>query len=382
MINDITTEPVIVGIDPGTTSAVVVLDLDHTVKGYESAKNFSKDQIIEFIVSHGKPLLIATDVAAMPSLVEGIASNMGARTFSPNDDLKASYKERLTDQLSVQVPDTHTMDAAAAAEYAYREYKDKLDTILQKADDAGLPRAAQYDVVELVMHGELSTQAAINEVEKSNTPDDTGDNTDDTPGSQDWQQIAAQRQQQIEQLTDKVAHLEEYKETLDQLLDEAEQKGTATVDEQALRKRNHEINRLRSELEEKTAAVQRLKQRNEALQDAVARISDQDWIHVPQVPSLSQTAADIVYCDAYSGGPVSDTVDVVVTESGATDAYKSLESQGITVVERAALNRQVDVMDGYVVPPEELRQAISAADDASERFKEWLDAYRKRQTTS
>jgi hypothetical protein len=99
------------------------------------------------------------------------------------------------------------------------------------------------------------------------------------------------------------------------------------------------------------------------------------------VDDLDRTETDIVYCDTYGGGAVSDTVDVVITADGSP-AYTALQDRGITVVKRGDLEQCVDIDDGYVVAPDELQQAISAADDASERFMEWLETYRKRQTTS
>lgn len=381
MVNGITKTPVIVGIDPGTTSAVAVLDIEHALKGTKSAKNFSKDQIIEFIISHGKPLIIATDVQHAPTLIQDIASNMGAMTFVPNEDLKSQYKEELTEQFTLQNRDTHLMDAAAAAEYAYREYESKIKRVLQKAENSGLDRSSQYDVVELVLNGEFSTRSAIREVKKSEKNPDNSDNTEQR-SQQDWKRIAGKRKQQIDQLTDKVEQLEEHAQTLEHRISEKEQDSGISEDE--LRKRNRVINRLRSELDEKDTALSRLERENQALETAVRRITDHDWMHVPKVENAAQATDDIVYCDTYTGGAVNSTLDTVLTTTAAknSDAYKSLEEKGVNIVAVSEITEPIELEQGYVVHPDDLQNAISTVDDESERFLEWLDAYKKRQTTS
>lgn len=382
MVNGITTEPVIVGIDPGTTSAVAVLGLDNDLKGYKSAKNFSKDQIIQFIISHGKPLIIATDVANVPSLIDGIASNMGATLYAPNEDLKARYKEELTGRFPIQGEDTHTMDAAAAAAYAYREYEDKLASIREKAADAGLDREARFDVVELVFNGSLSTQAAIREVKKGGT--ETNREKQERSNNKDWKRIAEKRKQQIDRLQDKVERLEEYKDMLEEQLADAEEVNENAVDEEELRERNRVINRLRSELSETKTALETAQEENEVLDTALDRVLHHNWTYVPKVNGLQSVSHDIVYCDTYDGGTVSNSIDTILTTRTVQDsgAYKSLAENGISIVDVSTLPEALDVEHGYVVPPDELHSTVSTTDDESERFLEWLETYKKRQTTS
>lgn len=373
------TELTIVGIDPGTTSAVAVLDLDGNLVNVKSAKNFSKDQIIQFIVSTGKPLVIGTDVSNSPSLIEDIASNMGAERCVPSDDLQASYKEQLTGRFDLGRTDAHTTDATAAAEYAYREYADKLRRIQDRAETAGLQKQQVRDVIELVLKQGMATSQAVTEVKKSIDAEDVGDageNEHTGVPPEQWKRIAEKRQQRINLLTDKIAHLEEYVQTLET---GAKKHESSEVDDEALKERNRVIRELRAELDERNARVEELTSKNEALQQAINKIVYEDWTHISQVDDLGSTAEDIVYCDTYRGGDVSNTVDVVVTTPTLkqTPPYQSLQERGIQVVAHASLTEPIDLEQGYVIDQDELVDVI----DGSERFMEWLESYRKRQTS-
>ncbi len=377
MISGITTgskDLRIIGIDPGTTSAVAVLDLDGELVGYRSAKNFSKDQIIQFIVSHGPPLIIGSDVSPIPSLIEDVASNMGAVRSVPSEDLQASYKDRLTDRFDAGRMDAHTTDALAAAEYAYREFGDTIDTLRERAEQAELDAAQTRTVIEQVLKQGVSTAAAINNVQKNEQSDepDTPDDTGEPRSQQDWKPIAEKRKEKIDLLEDKITHLEEYIRMLEN--DTGTDPG---VSQDELKRRNREINTLRSKVEEKQSRIEQLQGQNQALQRALHRVLEHNWLHVPRVDSLQQTEEDIVYCDTYSGGEVSNTVDTVVTTSSLqqTAPYQSLQEKGIDVISLSTLDDPVQLDAGYVVDPE---QALRTGE--SEKFMEWLESYRKRQT--
>jgi len=60
----------IVGIDPGTTVGVAMLDLDGNTVDVFSAKNYSVSDTIRRIISRGKPLVVASDVTPTPSMVK------------------------------------------------------------------------------------------------------------------------------------------------------------------------------------------------------------------------------------------------------------------------------------------------------------------------
>ncbi len=371
-----TTELRIVGIDPGTTSAVAVLDLDGNLVAYKSSKNFSKDQIIQFIISNGKPLIIGTDVSPIPSLIEGIASNMGAIPCVPPDDLQAAYKDRLTAPFDIGSVDAHTEDALAAAEYAYREYGDQLDDLRDRAEDAGLDAKEVQEVIDHVINEGISAGnaiTAVQDMEDTDTEPDRG--TENSADAQQWRQIAEQRKDKINRLEEKITRLENHVQTLREQDDHDTADTPVGADE--LKQRNRRINTLRSDLAEKKTAIQTLREQNQDLRTALQHVLHDGWMYIPKSTSLADTDADIVYSDTYSGGQISNTVDTVVTTASRTETrqYQELAERGIQVIALSDLQNPVELEDGYVVNQEEVLRT-----GESEEFTEWLDSYRKRQT--
>lgn len=122
----------IVGIDPGSTSAVAAVDLDGEIEFLESGKNFPPSEIIERIVKVGRPVVIASDKGKTPSTVEDISSSLGTELFEPEEDLDSERKRELG-----KGANSHEKDAVASAFYAYNslqreirkieKYEEKLD---------------------------------------------------------------------------------------------------------------------------------------------------------------------------------------------------------------------------------------------------------------
>ncbi|PSG99808.1 MAG: hypothetical protein BRC28_02755 [Nanohaloarchaea archaeon SW_4_43_9] len=88
-------KPLIIGIDPGNTSAVAALDLNGETEFLISRKEFSHHEIIRIIVENGYPLVIAADREEIPSTVNKIASSLGAKKFTPENDLSRRRKDKL-----------------------------------------------------------------------------------------------------------------------------------------------------------------------------------------------------------------------------------------------------------------------------------------------
>ncbi len=60
---------IIVGIDPGTTVGLPMLDLHGEICALYSSKDMSIDDIVERIIGEGLPVIIATDVETLPQTV-------------------------------------------------------------------------------------------------------------------------------------------------------------------------------------------------------------------------------------------------------------------------------------------------------------------------
>ena len=133
-------KPLIIGVDPGSTSAVAGIDLEGELQLLESGKNFPPHEIIEKIVEAGKPVVITSDKAKMPSKVDKIASSMGAETYVPDEDLGQEKKKELG-----QGDNSHEMDAVASAVNAYNNMQREIRKIEKYSERLEEERAVIAD---------------------------------------------------------------------------------------------------------------------------------------------------------------------------------------------------------------------------------------------
>src|SRR3989338_9246374 len=117
----------IVGIDPGTTTAYAVLDIEGNLMHLNSSKQLDLKLLISDIIKLGKVVLVGTDKANVPRLVEAFATKVGARIVSPKEDLKVNEKRDMTHNLNFN--DEHQGDALASALFACKSTKALLDKI-------------------------------------------------------------------------------------------------------------------------------------------------------------------------------------------------------------------------------------------------------------
>ncbi len=122
-------KPLIVGIDPGNTSAVAAFNLNGDLELLESKKEFSNDEIITQLISTGKTVVVASDKKNIPSKADKVARSLGARKFEPLKDLSAERKEKIG-----KGDNSHEVDAYASALYAYNSLNSEIRKIKRYAD--------------------------------------------------------------------------------------------------------------------------------------------------------------------------------------------------------------------------------------------------------
>ncbi|HEU17531.1 MAG TPA: DUF460 domain-containing protein, partial [Methanolinea sp.] len=120
----------IVGIDPGTTTAIAALDLDGNLLHLSSSRQTSMSDVIEVLYTIGKPLVIASDVHDMPFSVEKIRRAFNGVAHSPKQDMSVETKLELASRFPYQ--NDHERDALAAALDAYRSYKNKFQNLARR----------------------------------------------------------------------------------------------------------------------------------------------------------------------------------------------------------------------------------------------------------
>ena len=126
---------VIVGIDPGTTTAVAMVDLNGNLLDVKSKKGWSCGEIIDYITSVGKPVVVATDKSNPPELVLKLKASFNAVLWTPKEDMSVEKKRQITSGYCYL--NDHERDAIAVAISAYNTFKNKIRNI-EKRVPAGL----------------------------------------------------------------------------------------------------------------------------------------------------------------------------------------------------------------------------------------------------
>jgi len=149
----------IVGIDPGTTVGLAMLDLDGNTVDVFSSKNYSVSDTIRRIISRGKPLVVASDVTPTPSMVKKVSNVFSSHVHELNDCLTVEEKFALTKGEGYEYKNVHERDALAACVNAFKNYKKKFAQVQKKTP----PGVDVEEVKAMVIKGE-SISAAIEQL--------------------------------------------------------------------------------------------------------------------------------------------------------------------------------------------------------------------------
>jgi predicted RNase H-like nuclease (RuvC/YqgF family) len=120
----------IVGIDPGTTTAVAAVDLDGNLLHLASSRQMSMGDVVESLYRVGKPIIVASDVQEMPYSVEKIRRAFSAVSYTPKQDVSVETKIELT--ASFPYMNDHERDALSAALDAYRQYRHRFQNLIKR----------------------------------------------------------------------------------------------------------------------------------------------------------------------------------------------------------------------------------------------------------
>lgn len=149
----------IVGIDPGITSAFCALDLKGTLVKAFSSKRMGLENLISELSEVGTPIVIACDVKIAPVIVVKIAAAFHAKLVTPPEDMRTGEKQVLSSKFELE--DIHQKDACAAAVFAFNKYKllfRKVDEVLREANKT---EKAEEVKTKLILHKAKSIKDAL-----------------------------------------------------------------------------------------------------------------------------------------------------------------------------------------------------------------------------
>lgn len=330
----------IIGVDPGSTSAVAAVDLDGEIELLESGKNFPPSEIIERIVKVGSPVVVASDKGKTPSTVEDIATSLGAEIFEPEEDLDSRRKRELG-----KGTNSHEKDAAASAMYAYNSLQREIKKIEKYNNKLEIDRP---QVAKRYFSDKPIEPEDEDETEKKEETNDE---------SQSQNQVDREKQR----LRSKVENLEEQIESLKSELGEEKSKNKKLrqkyedlkqnkrdeiVKDQEIRKREGIIKEKNREIEDIEEELENAEIREEQYREAISKLKNNAEI----VPIIDERTEEIP--------------DKAVTRS--EEVEEKLQERGFNV-------HHVDNIDGVELA---YHHVVEDFPDTAEDFKEIIEDYR------
>lgn len=223
----------IVGLDPGTTTAYAALYLDGQLAGIGSSRQATMSSTIERLLALGKPLVIASDVRTMPFSVEKIRRAFKAIAYTPKQDRSVEEKQALTE--GYEYSNVHERDALAAALDAYRYYRHRIQSVLKR-----IPQGQDLEEVwAAIVRGVPLGEALAGGAEEAHAQE--------AEAAQEAIH-APKRDERILSLEAQVRRLREYVEELERVQREKEQE-LAELQRQLRRERSSRWQQLRRESE-------------------------------------------------------------------------------------------------------------------------------------
>ncbi|MEM4481784.1 MAG: DUF460 domain-containing protein, partial [Desulfurococcaceae archaeon] len=274
---------VILGIDPGTSIGVAVIDLNGVPLLVESYKNPDREQLIENVLSKGKPIIVSVDTSKSPEYAKKIATILGSVLYTPSEDLSVEEKQRIALDINriynVEIVDSHARDALASAVKAYKQIKPIIDEVESKL--RGLRGVDRDEIVAHIVRGrplsEVLEEVFIKALSRGKN---AREDVDTEKNKRFIHEDVAKLHARISELEGTVKRLEQElsyrEEVLKNLELEIKMLKKKAINDECERKINHlniEVEYLSRMVEEKNKLLALLKDRVLALENAILDIS-------------------------------------------------------------------------------------------------------------
>jgi len=257
---------VVVGIDPGTTTAAAVVGLDGSVLDVYSTRTDDTAGVIEWLIERGRPVVVAADVTPIPETVEQFRRSFDATAWTPTSDLPVDEKLHRTREVAYE--NDHERDALAAALFAFDDHADQFERISRKVP----PDVERGEVISRVVAGEASVEAALRELR-----DEADAETDD---DEHEERELTDEEKQIRRLRERVDRLESHVDDLNDTIEDREatieeyeeQLTEAKREERREARERREVKRLERENGRLERRVEELETANDELDDKLERL--------------------------------------------------------------------------------------------------------------
>jgi predicted RNase H-like nuclease (RuvC/YqgF family) len=380
----------IVGIDPGTTTAVAIIDLGGNLISVKSQKDWNFSDVVEFIKSHGKPVLIATDKKNPPEFVNKVKAAFNAVLYAPREDLSLDKKRELTSKYDFL--NDHERDALASAIDALKNYESKFRNIEKRLPVGFDVERAKAEIIRGMTLKSLFEPQVVEKVERKDEKE------------VDFLDLLEKKDKKIKELKKENEMLRKQIEELRAEIEKLRAKIVAMADEEKEKMRREiyaknlesRIVELIAEIKKKDSEIARLKEKLEILKK-MKLLEISGWKEVKLVKKFSKeelekaeiVEGDIVYIADASGGSKSSAeflcskkIKAVITGSEMSHVAREVfDSFGIPRIRK----EEVDIIEGsevafvghnfeevYKSKLEEMRRK------AVERIEKLFEDYKKR----
>jgi predicted RNase H-like nuclease (RuvC/YqgF family) len=299
---------VVVGVDPGTTTAAAVVSLDGEVLDLYSSRTADTADVIEWLVERGRPALVAADVTPMPETVERFRRSFDAAGWTPVSDLPVDEKLHRTREASYD--NDHERDALAAALFALDDHEDQFARIARKIPP-GLDRG---EVIARVLAEETSVEVVVDDM--------TDDPDDDDESSEHEPRELTEEEREIRRLEERVERLEGHVEDL---------RDTVAEQETEIEEYETELSEARREERREARArreVDRLEREKDRLRherDEARERADEAEAKLERLKSLWRL--DHSNFETVASGHEADLVPVKTVEQFTTDAVRAADER-------------------------------------------------------
>ena len=164
--------PVIIGVDPGTTVGISILDIDGKLVNVFSAKDLGVNRTISHIMSFGTTVSIGCDKVKIPDFVKTVATKLGVPVASPAEDILVDDKFKICHRFRYK--NSHERDAIVSSLVAY----DKIKVLLKKISSFVEHNRLKYDnvthfktrLIKLVVRDNYNISDAVKIIAETNSP--------------------------------------------------------------------------------------------------------------------------------------------------------------------------------------------------------------------
>jgi predicted RNase H-like nuclease (RuvC/YqgF family) len=374
----------IIGVDPGTTLGYAILNDKGEFITSGSGKEFAMSELINNIISFGRPLVVGCDKNPPPWFAESLAVKLGAKLFYPRQDLLVAEKREIVKGFDVKL-NAHEVDALASAVFAFEKHRHffgKIERFLEEKDKKEFEEAVK---LIMVRNENLPLEAALKMAEQKDkekiieTPRQIVKETEKSAFSE---KMFREMQEKIILLEEENRVLNNLVREKDNLIKRLSKKVLGAPKEELVDYKEKRIKHYTKQLKDNTRLIQHyekeLRRKDEFLialknKVLVKKLKDLSWDEFGAKKFLEIQQGDILFIDnpASVSQKVVDElkgkVKVIITDNvpkRANDTFVYLKPEGIIIKENA----------NFAIAE---KNAIDEALKKRDLLKDIIDEYRK-----